>query len=917
MKITINGFKLFLYVSIAMQFLFNGTMQAMGGRLPQLLRTGIVGRARPQRLPGVSPLGRPSGAWARLAAGALNEPYEASFVEQPALGVEAEPSASQQQFKEAREELLRQERSEQIAASRDAGRAEQPQAASSSAALRDAYFAEPFPAQAPASRVSMAEEQLIVPEPVITPPITPELVITPVVPEPVITQPAVIQPIIEQPVVPEPVVSQPTVQRVTPLVTQPIVPLRPQVSLPAPIGQRVVPAPVSVPIQVEPQPVVTQPIVIQPVVPQLVVQQPVAPQPIVTQPAAQQPVAIQPIIAQPIIQPPVIPQSIAPQFIAPQPVVQQPVVTQPVVIQPVVPQPIITPPVVQQRPSPYVSTPRSKEGGLARFIPREARTRMQQQVFQEFEAAGIPKGEARVASRAARYQAIGRQLIRDLQNEGTPFVLPSPVFVPRQALVPVTPQPRAIIPLGTPSAAAELSQGALVPVPLPQAAQASRAVVASGRRPVDRRPVDRRSVDRRLLARVQSGELEPAIVVQYNPAQFVQGGALQAGELVIHARNQEGLLDSLIIDLNVFDTAQLPPELRTMIDQLVTAREPATLGLYRPEQTRLLDVGAQEQAGQALVPRIAGAQPNLIEQLVEVMGDEQTMGLITHVQPHETTVPPVEAQQITYAAEPVRQPEIAPRPVQQPAVTEQPREPRAPAPYRQTYQRPDIGERPGLTQQMIRREPSQGPCVRVEPEGRVVRVPTVQVPRVHIPTIQIPAAQVPTVEVPTAEVPTAQTPTVPVPTPLQLDVSRMAERLLRDAESQAALAAEAARLQQLEMMRAQREQFEREHGRERARARSEARARLAREQAERNRLLEMLRRHRDAIYAALDANLPVAQTILDEIGRLSADIMRMLKVYNDHLRLLGYVPDWQNEQKNEAVRVRENMKVLIRRALNV
>ena len=324
--------------------------------------------------------------------------------------------------------------------------------------------------------------------------------------------------------------------------------------------------------------------------------------------------APEPIASQP--SPPLRPLPPIPSRPLPEPTGSQTVVSQPQALQPVIVQPIVP------RPSPYVSAPRSKEGGLPRFIPREVRTKIQQQTFREFEAAGVPKGGARIAPRTERYQEIGRQLIRDLQTDGMPFRF--------------TQSPLTVRQLGA-QRALQQTVGAQV--------ETTNSGMVCSHMPRGLRPSNRRPIDQQLTARVQSGAVEPAFLVHYNPVQGVQD---QPGVLVIQERNRDGLLDTLTIDLHVFDKQQLSPELQAVAKRLIAANEPVTIGLYREDDAR--PINQSVQSGRLLELNDTGLEqtaPGMLQRLGQILLDDQTIGLITQVQPEALqNSQPVEQQDV-------------------------------------------------------------------------------------------------------------------------------------------------------------------------------------------------------------------------------------------------------------------------------
>lgn len=247
--------------------------------------------------------------------------------------------------------------------------------------------------------------------------------------------------------------------------------------------------------------------------------------------------------------------------------------------------------------SSYVS--RIKEGALAPFVPVGIRNVIHRQKFKELNAAGIPKGKQRQSVRAIDYDAISRGLFEQIVSSEKPTMMPPTTFLPlpQQETSLVS---RVVTEQEVPVQAAS---SALVP----RSSQSSVTVIAN------------KPVTEEFMAEAQSGEIVPNFIVQYRPGQ--QG---LAGELVIASQDQQ-----IQLDLNVFNTEHLQPQLRRMLAGLVKKNEPVTLALY-PEQRRLMQAGTSVQGSQALVPIRADAQSspeNIMNQVVDMFSNNETIVL--------------------------------------------------------------------------------------------------------------------------------------------------------------------------------------------------------------------------------------------------------------------------------------------------
>lgn len=250
----------------------------------------------------------------------------------------------------------------------------------------------------------------------------------------------------------------------------------------------------------------------------------------------------------------------------------------------------------------YVS--RVPEGGLPGFVPKGTRAYIQGETFKDLERAGVPKEERKLI-RAKRYQEIGENLVELARTEGASGI-PAPVL---EALK---------------STAAESS------------ATASSVVTR-----IDEAGVyisSRGAVEQAFLDTIAEGEAIPFMFVEYNPpvwqvTETTNTTALvpveqQAGEVIIHVPNKDGLFDTLRIDL-----AQAPAEYRDFFAQFIQQNQPMQMALYHQQKTPTLTLSS-EVSGTDQVTQTT----SMIDQFVRVLKDENVVGVTLRDVPTEQAV---------------------------------------------------------------------------------------------------------------------------------------------------------------------------------------------------------------------------------------------------------------------------------------
>jgi hypothetical protein len=256
----------------------------------------------------------------------------------------------------------------------------------------------------------------------------------------------------------------------------------------------------------------------------------------------------------------------------------------------------------------YVVAPRPAQG-LPRFIPRGPREQIQQQTFRELERAQVPKA-ARPAERARRYQDIARNMIEQAQTQAIPRSVmqqfarqQQPKLLPARAGQVV--QPKPLLP--------QLSQvmpkkgltgpthRAIATVELPQSQLLQQTPEMVDVFSVGT-PTDRLFVDA-----IMQGEQEPFMLVQSVPAQMQQ-----PAQVSISTKNRQGLTDTLIIN-----PAQVAPEIREFIKPLLQD-EPIQMAFYSPKKSIL----QPEQSDK-----------NPLQELFNALNDKQTVGVTLKSQP--------------------------------------------------------------------------------------------------------------------------------------------------------------------------------------------------------------------------------------------------------------------------------------------